>query len=137
MWCRLSLPPAGAPSTLPFDPVKDLEINVRRRLGCHGIKQLAGRFRRGDNVPSNDFGKRIAGSPLELAQELIGVIVDRDGFTHTRTLHECAVRVKGRLSCLLGKCSHLEMPQQWKTKGKGPNFSFLSFSAIRRRGVQG
>ena len=30
-------------------------------------------------MPSNDFSKGIAGSPLELAQELIGVIVDRDG----------------------------------------------------------
>src|SRR5437667_6368889 len=94
MWCRLSLAPAGAPATLPLDPVKDVQVNVRRRLDCHGIKQFAGSFRRRDNVPSDDFGERIAGSPLELAQKLIGVIVYRDGLTHTRTLHECAPSVK-------------------------------------------
>src|SRR6266571_2083225 len=90
MWCRLSLAPAGAPSTLPLYPAQDLEVNVRRRLGCHRLKQFAGSFRRGNNVPANDFGERIPGAPLELAQELIGVIVYRDGLTHTRTLHESA-----------------------------------------------
>jgi hypothetical protein len=68
--------------------IKISQVRFWGRLGLISVQQLACRFSRFMNMPSEDLRERIAVSLFQGGQQIINIILDCDCFTHTRIMHE-------------------------------------------------
>src|SRR5260370_41073003 len=103
MWCPQSLAATRASAALPFDPIQYFRVNLGRGQSLNQVSQIASRIGWTIDVTQNDFRERIAGTPLQRSEQLVGWIVDGNGSAPSGTVHESDDSVNASLVVLSAK----------------------------------